>query len=162
MIAKTVEDLRPFSTERRVTIVVSLPIELPLVSADSGKLHQILLNLIDNAVKFTPMDTIVDVTVSRKSDKEVQVSVRDAGPGIAPEDRERVFQPFYRAPTAHKRIKGTGLGLAISKLLVELHHGQLWIETATGEGSCFSLTLPIASPVNLGTSQGAPVYQNVG
>ncbi len=163
VIAKTVEDLHPFSSERRVKIMVSLPIELPSVSADSGKLHQIFLNLLHNAVKFTPMDTIVDVTVVRRSDEEVQISVRDVGPGIAPEDLEKVFQPFYRAPTTHKRAKGTGLGLAITKLLVELHHGRLWVETEVGQGSCFSLTLPISTSVALRcaeTQKAAPHYQD--
>lgn len=145
VIAKTVEDLHPFTSERGVRIVISLPSDLPSVAADPDKLRQILLNLLHNAVKFTPLDTIVDLTV-RRSDDEILISVRDVGPGIAPEDVDKIFQPFYRAPTAHKKTKGAGLGLAIAKLLVELHHGRLWVETEPNRGSCFSFTLHSAIP----------------
>ena len=152
VIAKTIEDLHPFSSERRVSIVTSLPSELPLVCADLEKLRQILLNLLHNAVKFTPMDTIVDLTVVRISADEIRVSVRDVGPGIAPEDVDKIFQPFYRAPTTHKKTKGAGLGLAIAKLLVELHHGRLWVETEPNRGSCFLFTLHSATPARPATT----------
>ena len=152
VIAKTIEDLHPFSSERRVSIVTALPSELPLVCADLEKLRQILLNLLHNAVKFTPMDTIVDLTVVRISADEIRVSVRDVGPGIAPEDVDKIFQPFYRAPTTHKKTKGAGLGLAIAKLLVELHHGRLWVETEPNRGSCFLFTLHSATPARPATT----------
>jgi signal transduction histidine kinase len=153
LIAKTVEDLHPFSSERRVSIVISLPSDLPLVCADPGKLRQILLNLLHNAVKFTPEDTTVDLTVLRISADEIRISVRDVGSGIAPEDVDKIFQPFYRAPTAHKKTKGAGLGLAIAKLLVELHHGRLWVETEPTGGSCFSFTLHSATPPRPATAE---------
>lgn len=146
VIAKAVEDLHPFSSERRVSIVISLPSDLPLVCADPDKLRQILLNLLHNAVKFTPVDTIIDLAVMRISADEIRISVRDVGSGIAPDDIDKIFQPFYRAPTAHKKTKGAGLGLAITKLLVELHHGRLWVETEPNRGSCFSFTLHSATP----------------
>jgi len=146
VIAKAVEDLHPFTCERHVRVVISLPSDLPFVSADPDKLRQILLNLLHNAVKFTPVDTTVDLTVMRISIDVIQISVRDVGPGIAPEDVEKIFQPFYRAAAAHKKTKGAGLGLAIAKLLVELHRGQLWVETQPNRGSCFSFTLRSATP----------------
>ena len=149
VIAKTVEDLQPFTSERSVTIVISLPTDLPLVSADPDKLRQILLNLLHNAVKFSPMHTVVDLDVTRLSMDTIQISVRDVGPGIAPEDVDKVFQPFYRAPTTHKKTKGTGLGLAIAKLLVELHQSRLSVETEPGRGSCFYFTLRTVTPVRL-------------
>lgn len=148
-IAKTVEDLHPFALERSVKIVISLPTDLPPVSADPEKLRQILLNLLHNAVKFSPRDTIVDLNVTRLSSDRVQISVRDVGPGIAPDDVDKVFQPFYRAPTAHKTTKGTGLGLAIAKLLVELHQSRLAVETVPGQGSCFYFTLQTITPARL-------------
>jgi signal transduction histidine kinase len=152
VIAKTVEDLHPFSSERRVKIVITLPSDLPSVSGNFEKLRQILLNLLHNAVKFTPVDTIVDVTVTRIASGEIQVSVQDVGPGIAAEDVDKIFQPFYRAPIAHKKTKGTGLGLAIAKLLVEQHHGRLWVESGPHGGSCFSFTLhPVATTRPTGT-----------
>jgi signal transduction histidine kinase len=147
VIAKVVEDLHPFTCARRVRIVTSLPSDLLSVSADSEKLRQVLLNLLHNAVKFSPVDTIVDLTVVKISADEILVSVRDAGPGIAPEHVDKIFQPFYRAPAVDKMAKGAGLGLAIAKSLVESHHGRLWVETEPNRGSCFSFTLRSATPL---------------
>ena len=149
VIAKTVEDLHPFTSERAVKIVISLPTDLPSVSADPEKLRQILLNLLHNAVKFSPMGTVVDLSVTRLSHDNVQISIHDVGPGIAPDDVDKIFQPFYRAPTIHKKTKGTGLGLAIAKLLVELHQSRLAVETEPGRGSCFYFTLQIMPLVGL-------------
>ncbi|MGZ9190179.1 MAG: HAMP domain-containing sensor histidine kinase, partial [Nitrospira sp.] len=163
VIAKTVEDLHPFTSQRRVRIMISLPSDLPAVSADPDKLQQILLNLLHNAAKFTPVDTIVDVTVMKISDEGIRISVRDVGPGIAPEDVDKIFQPFFRAPTAHKETKGAGLGLAIAKRLVELHHSQLWVKTTLGEGSCFYFTLrPTVSKQKPPSLQHVPIANTHG
>lgn len=144
VIAKTIDDLHPLATERQIRIAFSFPTDLPLVSADSNKLYRIVLNLLHNAVKFATAETTVDVSVMVCPGNEIRTSIRDVGPGIAPEDLEKVFQPFYRAPLMPKDVKGSGLGLAIVKLLVELHHGRLWVESVLGQGSCFSFTLQIA------------------
>ncbi|MEK9141197.1 MAG: HAMP domain-containing sensor histidine kinase [Nitrospirota bacterium] len=144
VIAKAVEDLHPLASERRVRIVISLPSDLPSVSADPNKLHQIILNLLHNAIKFSPSHSRIDIEVTSLRNGEIQISVRDVGPGLAPEEIEKVFQPFYRAAATPKQAKGAGLGLTIAKLLVELHHGRLWVETTPGEGSCFSFVLQTA------------------
>lgn len=149
IIAKAVEDLHPFASERSIKIAISLPLERLVVSADPGKLRQILLNLMHNAVKFSSSDSAVELNVTRLSKTHAQISIRDAGPGIAPDDVDKIFQPFYRAPTIHKKTKGTGLGLAIAKLLVELHHGRLELETGLGQGSCFYFTLETITPPRL-------------
>ncbi|NJN69174.1 MAG: HAMP domain-containing histidine kinase [Nitrospira sp.] len=141
VIAKSVEDVYPMASERRVNVVITLVSDLPQVSADPDKLHQITLNLLHNAVKFTRSDTTVDVSAAPLSDGTVRISVSDTGPGITLEDAEKIFQPFYRVSTTGKTSKGVGLGLAIAKLLVELHHGRLWVETVPGYGSRFSFTL---------------------
>jgi signal transduction histidine kinase len=145
VIAKAVEDLQPFASERSVKIVISLPPDLPMVSADPEKLRQIFLNLLHNAVKFSPMGAVVDLIVTRGTSDDIHISIRDVGPGIAPDDVDKVFQPFYRAPTTHKKTHGTGLGLAIAKLLVELHRSRLGVETEPGRGSCFYFTLQAAT-----------------
>ena len=144
VIAKAVEDLHPLASERRVRIVISLPSDLPSVSADPNKLHQIILNLLHNAIKFSPPHSRIDIEVTSLRNGEIQISVRDVGPGLAPEEIEKVFQPFYRAAATPKQAKGAGLGLTIAKLLVELHHGRLCVETTPGEGSCFSFVLQTA------------------
>lgn len=142
VIARAADDLYAQASERRVRILISLADNLPQVPADPDKLHQILLNLLHNGVKFTRPDTTVNVSAIWLSDGHVQISVSDAGPGMALEDAEKVFQPFYRAASIAKQSNGTGLGLAIAKLLVELHHGRLWVETVPGHGSRFSFILP--------------------
>jgi signal transduction histidine kinase len=142
VIFRAVDDLYAQASERRVRILISLADNLPQVSADPDKLHQILLNLLHNAVKFTRPDTTVNVSATWLSDGHVQISVSDAGPGMTLEDAEKVFQPFYRAVSVSKQSNGTGLGLAIAKLLVQLHHGRLWVETIPGHGSRFSFVLP--------------------
>ena len=141
VIAKAVDDVSPLAFERRVRVIITLASDLPEVSADPDKLHQITLNLLHNAVKFTRPDTTVNVSAAPVPDGLVQISVSDAGPGITLEDADKVFQPFYRAATTQKKSKGAGLGLAIAKLLVELHDGRLWVETVPGYGSRFSFTL---------------------
>lgn len=142
VIARAADDLYAQASERRVRILISLADNLPQVPADPDKLHQIVLNLLHNAVKFTRPDTTVNVSATWLSDGHVQISVSDAGPGITLEDADKVFQPFYRAASVSKQSNGTGLGLAIAKLLVELHHGRLWVETVPGHGSRFSFILP--------------------
>jgi len=157
VIAKAVEDLHPLASERRVRIVISLPSDLPAVSADPNKLHQIILNLLHNAIKFSPPRAPVDIEITSLRNREIQISVRDVGPGLAPEEIEKVFQPFYRAAAAPKQAKGSGLGLTIAKLLVELHHSRLQVKTTPGEGSCFYFALqPAVSKQELPLRQYAP------
>lgn len=161
VIERTVEDLYPLTLERQVTIAVTMPPNLPLVSADSDKLRRILLNLLHNAIKFTSAHTTVHVSATPISDNEICVSVRDTGPGIAPEETDKIFQPFYRTATASKQAKGAGLGLAIAKLLVELHHGRLWVDTVWGQGSCFSFTLRSAGSAELTSSRIGQYHQPI-
>ena len=99
-----------------------------------------IFNLLSNAVKFTPAGGAVDVSAARVNG-EVKVSVTDTGPGIAPEDHERIFEEFQQTERAEQR-EGTGLGLALSKRLVELHGGRIWVESELGQGSTFVFTLP--------------------
>lgn len=147
LIASVAEDLYALASERRVRILISLAPDIPPLAADHDKLHRIILNLLHNAVKFTKPDTTVEIAAMQRPDGKVQISVLDAGPGIALEDAEKVFQPFYRASATQRKTKGAGLGLAIAKLLVELHHGRLWVETVPGHGSRFSFVLPHATTV---------------
>jgi signal transduction histidine kinase len=157
VIAKASEDVYPMASERRVKIMITLASDLPEVSADPDKLYQITLNLLHNAVKFTRPDTVVDVSAVRLPDGTVQISVSDTGPGITLEDAEKIFQPFYRVSTTGKKSKGAGLGLAIAKLLVELHHGRLWVETVPGYGSRFSFTLHSIQTRRPATTQALPL-----
>src|SRR5439155_12150185 len=116
-----------------------------LVSGDERRIRQVIFNLLSNAVKFTPEGGSVEVSAVQE-DGEVRVAVRDTGPGIAPEDRERIFEEFQQADLGGEdRPEGTGLGLALSKRLVELHGGRIWVESEPGKGSTFVFTLPAGS-----------------
>jgi signal transduction histidine kinase len=112
------------------------------VWVDRDRLLQVLTNLIDNAIKFTPEGGTVTVR-SEVGQEEVRFSVCDTGPGIPESDRDRIFQPYWQAPaTAHL---GAGLGLSIAKQIVEQHGGRIWVESAEGRGSRFVFTIPASS-----------------
>ena len=134
------------ASSRDVRIVVNKYEALPDVLLDRTKIMQVLNNLISNAVKFTP-EGVVLVRLEGK-DGYVQVSVRDTGVGIAPEDHDAVFEQFQQVgDTLTEKPQGTGLGLPICKQIVVHHGGRLWLESALGEGSTFSFSLPAVPPL---------------
>ncbi len=115
------------------------------VLADADRLQQVLTNLIDNAISFSPPGGRIRVTASRRGD-EVRVEVADQGPGVPPEQREKVFERFHQLAPAHNRSRGgTGLGLTIAKHIVERHGGRIWIEEAPGGGALVCFTLPASA-----------------
>jgi signal transduction histidine kinase len=112
------------------------------IEGDERRVRQVVFNLLSNAVKFTPAGGTVEVSSSRQNGN-VRVSIADTGPGIAPEDQERIFQEFQQTEVGITQREGTGLGLTLSRQLIELHGGRIWVESALGEGSTFSFTLPV-------------------
>jgi hypothetical protein len=115
----------------------------PEVAADPDKLRQVLVNLIENAVKYTSEGRI-EVRLDR-IDGRVRFSVRDEGPGIPPSQQERIFEKFYRLdPNMTQGVGGTGLGLYICRELIDAMEGEIWVESVPGEGSTFSFELPVA------------------
>jgi signal transduction histidine kinase len=116
--------------------------QLGMIHADERKLKQVLLNLLSNALKFTPEGGRIDVRAALR-DGVAEVSVTDTGIGISPEDQEAVFEEFRQVGTASKKVEGTGLGLAISKKFIELHGGKIWVTSQVGTGSTFAFTLPL-------------------
>jgi signal transduction histidine kinase len=134
--------VREPATKHGVRLSLELAPGVDLVEGDERRLRQVIFNLLSNAVKFTPEDGSVIVATSRV-DGEVRVSVTDTGPGIAPEDRERIFEEFQQTEVGVQQSEGTGLGLALSKRLIELHGGRIWVESELGHGSRFVFTLPI-------------------
>jgi two-component system sensor histidine kinase KdpD len=120
---------------------VTLPDDLPLVPLDPVLLERVFTNLLENAAKYAPPDTPIDVVAERQG-REVRVSVIDRGPGVPADERARIFDRFYRAGQS-RVVKGTGLGLAISRGFVEAHGGRLWVEDAPGGGACFVVALPL-------------------
>jgi signal transduction histidine kinase len=104
------------------------------VRADERKIKQVILNLLSNAIKFTPDGGRIEVR-AKPVDGSVEVSVTDTGVGIAPEDKEAIFEEFKQVGTAAKKVEGTGLGLALSRKFLELHGGRIWVQSRVGAGS---------------------------
>ncbi|MHB9132689.1 MAG: sensor histidine kinase [Armatimonadota bacterium] len=127
------------ATER---MQLDLPENLPPVSADPHRLTRILLNLLENAQKYSQPTTPIYISAYQQ-DREVVIAVADQGQGIRPEDMPKIFDRFYRASHQRKGV-GIGLGLYITKALVEAHGGRIWVESELGKGSTFSFTLPVA------------------
>ena len=133
--------LRERATQNGVRVELEQAPGIDIVRGDERRVRQVVFNLLSNAVKFTPSGGSV-VVATERTDGEVQVSVADTGPGIAPVDRERIFEEFQQTDVGVKQREGTGLGLALSRRLVELHGGRLWVESEPGHGSRFVFTLP--------------------
>ena len=126
------------------TFVLQAP-EGVTIEADALRLEQVLVNVIDNAVKYSPQGGQIVVAIEELDSSQIQISISDAGMGIPEEERERIFEPFYRiyndvVPAA---TSGVGLGLYVSQQIIAMHHGQIAVETAPGGGSRFVITLPI-------------------
>jgi PAS domain S-box-containing protein len=130
--------------EDRGRLQVECPVGLPAVPADGERIERAIVNLITNALKYSPPTSPVTVK-AEQSDGEVVVSVMDRGMGIAPDELPHVFDRFYRA-RAGKRAEGLGLGLYITRLMVEAHGGRVDVESQVGVGSTFRFTLPISEP----------------
>ncbi len=142
MTNKVIFALRPQAAQKGIELCAVFQEPLPSIYFDEEKIVQVLTNLIGNATKFTPQNGHITVTITER-EKEVEFSVSDTGPGISPEDTNKVFKRFQQfGRTAGSGSKGTGLGLAISKQLVEMHGGRIWVESKEGAGSRFLFTLP--------------------
>jgi two-component system phosphate regulon sensor histidine kinase PhoR len=143
VVASAAERLRPQAERGGVRLVLDLPGDLPHVEADSERIQQVVVNLVHNAVKFTPPGGQVTVS-AHEGDGEVSVVVADTGTGISEEALPRLFERFYKVDRA-RSSGGTGLGLAIAKHLVQGHGGRIWAESAgEGRGATFSFTVPVA------------------
>jgi two-component system sensor histidine kinase KdpD len=127
--------------DRRVDI--QLAPDLPLVPLDSLLIEQVLINILDNAIKYTPVGSPIEISASAE-DREVRVTVADRGPGFAPGEEALVFEKFYRGHAAGTR-SGAGLGLAIARGIVEAHGGRITAETRAGGGALFQFSLPLAA-----------------
>jgi len=144
-----IENARTFVRERAtkhgINLDVTIDERLGEFVGDERKIKQILLNLLSNAVKFTPEGGRIGIS-ARQTDGAVEISVRDTGIGIAPEDQARIFEEFRQVGSnyAHK-TEGTGLGLTLAKKFVELHGGRIWVDSELGKGSTFTFNLPTHS-----------------
>lgn len=144
LVEEVLSEIRVARPDTGIVLEREVAPDLPPVLADRERIHQVLFNLLDNAVRFTPAGGRVTVTAERRNGA-VDVHVADTGPGIAPEHLPRLFERFYRVdPARSAREGGTGIGLAIARSVVEAHGGRIWAESVPGQGSVFTFELPVA------------------
>lgn len=144
LIRAVLESFAPLTETRHVRIVTSLP-DGVMAWADEGALRQMLLNLLDNAVKYGPEGQVVTVGMDPPHGDRVRIWVQDQGPGIPPADRERIWDQFWRLERDRgSAVAGTGIGLSVVRELAALHRGRVWVETAPGGGARFTIELPAA------------------
>ena len=134
--------VRERAIRRGIRLESKVDKRLGMISGDERKVKQVLLNLLSNALKFTPEGGQIDVA-ARLHDDLAEVSVADTGIGIAPTDQDTVFEEFRQVGAADKKAEGTGLGLTLSRKFIELHGGKIWVQSELGRGSTFTFTLPV-------------------
>jgi signal transduction histidine kinase len=144
LVLDAVESARPRAEAGGVELTLAAG-SVPRISGEAARLAQVLDNLVSNAIKFTPSGGRIDVVLSLYG-AHVRVEISDTGIGIAEQERERLFERFFRSQTALEReIQGTGLGLYISKAIVEAHGGRIGVASEAGEGTTFIVELPVAT-----------------
>ncbi|MCH8093462.1 MAG: GAF domain-containing protein [Chloroflexi bacterium] len=141
LVQESLEVVRAQAESKEIKLETEIDPSLTPVHGDRKILKQLLLNLLTNAIKYSPPESVVTV-VLRSEGNEVLMEVRDTGRGISPEDQKRLFQRFYRAGNAQDEVQGTGLGLVIAKRIAESHEGSISVESTLGKGSTFTVRLP--------------------
>lgn len=138
--------LSPAAEAKGVKIQTDLPTKAPMVLGDVGHLEQVLINLLGNAIKFSPPSERVIIRVVPDGDqKTLKFSVSDNGPGVPENEQSLIFHKYYRTSRVKDQADGIGLGLSISKQIVLAHGGQIWVESLPGQGATFGITLPLAT-----------------
>lgn len=145
VMAHVIDLAQDLALEKTVSLnVINPAIQFPMVRGDVGLLREVLRNLLDNAIQYTPADGRVEVSAERNG-SSVVFTVADTGIGIPQAEHNRIFERFYRVDAARSReAGGTGLGLAIAKHIVEAHGGQIWLDSEIGRGSKFHFSIPLA------------------
>jgi signal transduction histidine kinase len=145
-VQSCLERLIPLADTRNVSLTADSDLAVPQLLIDSDRIAQVLVILLDNAIKFSRPGGTVMVKITTRPDKLILVQVCDSGSGIPAADLPRIGQRFYRVDKARTRSEGgSGLGLAIAQALVSAHGGHLWLESTEGQGTTASFTLPVAS-----------------
>ncbi|MBD2090932.1 histidine kinase [Microcoleus sp. FACHB-1515] len=127
---------------KSLQIHTDLPSGLPSVLADSARVRQVLMNLLDNAIKYTPEHGKIHLSTLHRTTQKVQVSICDTGPGIPEADCDRIFEDHYRLERDTDK-EGYGLGLALCRRIIRAHYGHIWVDSTPNQGSCFNFTLPV-------------------
>lgn len=141
--AETILELEKLWVGRKLHLVTDIPADLPEVYADGRRMRQVLLNLLENALKYTPDGGEVSLALLHRTSQWVQVSVCDSGPGIPELEQQRIFQDRVRLPQTSQTTSGYGVGLSVCRRIAEVHGGRIWVVSKPGEGACFHVTVPV-------------------
>lgn len=142
LLRSIVDSVKPLAQKNKLLLNAELPASLPVIQADEDRLRQVVLNLLNNAFKFTPAGGSVTVRAGTDGANLV-VEVQDTGRGISQAEQERLFEPYQQLAKERARLSGLGLGLSLAKKLVELHGGQIWVQSKKGRGSTFRFSIPL-------------------
>ena len=141
--AEAILELEKLWLNRKIKINTDIPSDLPPVFADQRRMMQVLLNLIENALKFSEDEGEIFITMLHRTNQWVEVIVRDNGPGIPPEEQQRIFVDRVRLPQTSQETIGFGIGLSVCRRIVEVHGGKIWVVSKPTEGACFYFTVPV-------------------
>jgi two-component system, OmpR family, clock-associated histidine kinase SasA len=121
---------------------VSIPTDLPSIFADEERIRQVFVNILENAIKYTPSGGKISVSAIHRTAQKLEVMIADSGVGIPSEMKEKIFEHRYRIQ-GNNQVKGYGIGLATCQQIIRAHYGQIWVDSPGKEGSCFHFTLPV-------------------
>ena len=141
--AEVILELEKLWLGRNVEIRTDIPSDLPKVFADQRRMRQVLLNLLENALKYTGNGGHIALTMLHRTSQRVEVSVCDSGPGIPKAEQQRIFLDRVRLPQTSDRTTGFGVGLSVCRRIVEVHGGRIWVVSEPDEGACFTFTVPV-------------------
>jgi len=141
--AEAILELEKLWVGRDLELITDIPADLPDIYADQRRMRQVLLNLLENALKFTPAGGRVTLTLLHRTSQWVQASVCDSGPGIPRQEQQRIFQDRVRLPQTSGNTSGFGVGLSVCRRISEVHGGRIWVVSEPGEGACFHFTVPV-------------------
>ena len=141
--AEAILELEKLWLGRDVTIHTDIPADLPRVFADQRRMRQVFLNLLENALKYTPDGGLISLTMLHRTSQWVQVSICDSGPGIPEEEQQRIFLDRVRLPQTSAGASGFGVGLSVCRRIVEVHGGRIWVISEPDKGACFTFNVPV-------------------
>ena len=134
--------MKPVFEAKMQQVTTDIPKDLPYVYADTERVRQVLVNLLDNAIKYTPEEGTMAISILHRTSQKVQLSVSDNGPGIPEESREHIFEDRFRLQRDEAK-EGYGIGLSLCQRIIQAHYGRIWVDSTPGQGSCFNFTLPV-------------------
>jgi signal transduction histidine kinase len=142
VMAEAIRIMQPLLDRRKQALSLTEPLQLPHLTADPNRLIQVMINLLSNASKYSPLEQTIEVVIGQINDR-LRITVADRGPGIPPDERAAIFRRFVRLGAEDAEGYGIGLGLSVVKAIVEGHGGEIGVDERPGGGSTFWLTLPL-------------------